>query len=184
MLRNLPYILILLVVLGLGGYWYFTRPTPQEVVLKEFFTDFRNSDYKGAQEYTVGDDFYKMAAATAVRDTSGEKYLIGDYFPPGRAFMLQAAIETYVKRHISKWKYLFMETQDLGKDASVVSFRLELGVRDFTNGDVFGETHDGRIEGTAFMKMDGDEWQIEKFELNFFSDDNLSLKPYLSQVGY
>lgn len=180
--RTTAAIAIVLAALSIGIYWFISRPTPEEKIVKDFFSEFKRSDYTGAQEYTLDDDFYEMAASTSVVDTDGAEYLIRDQFPPGRAFLLQAAVETYVRQHIAKWKYLGMDTQRLDENNSVVTFRLEIGVRDFTDGDIMGSVHDGRVEGRAYMVKNSDDWAIEKFDLNIFSDDGFSLHPYLSQV--
>ena len=173
-----------LAVVGLGSYWLLTRPTPEENALRGFFTEFRQGHYEEAQAFTVGDDFYKMAAATSVRDTDGTRYLIGDYFPENRSGILRMAIESYVRPHVRKWHYLSMDTQRLSADESVVTFRLEVAIRDYTTGNLFGDTHEGRVEGKAFMKRENAKWVVEKLELNLFSDGGLKLAPYLKQVSY
>ena len=175
---------IFIALAGLAVYWYANRPTIQENVVKDFFNDFKKSDYNGAQEFTVDDDFYKMASQTLIRDSDGEQYLIGDVFPENRSALLEIAIESYVKQHIAKWRYLGMDTQKLNENSYVVSFRLDIGVRDFGTGEFLAATiHEGTVEGRAFMVKIRGSWEIQKFDLNIFSDDDLRLKPYLAQVN-
>jgi hypothetical protein len=181
--RITSLVVIVVAVLGMGIYWLVTRPTPEETSLKNFFQEFRQGHYVEAEDITVGKDFYKMAAQTKVRDTDGKKYLIGDYFPESRKTLLQISVENYVKMHIVKWKYLRLDTQKLGENESAVAFRIELGIKDYTGGDVFGDVREGRIEGTAYMKKEDDSWKVEKFDFALFSDNGLTLSPYLSQAG-
>ena len=183
MVRNTALIAILLAALSTGVYWLTHRPTPEETTLKNFFSEFKEGMYTDAQAYTLADNFYRMASDTTVHDANNNEYLIGDYFPPSRAFALQMAVETYVKPHIAKWKYLGMDTQKLDENNSIVTFRLDLGVRDFTRGEVLGTVHTGRVEGKAFMRNDSGESKIEKFDLHIFSDDDLALEPYLEQAN-
>jgi hypothetical protein len=180
--RTTAFLAFLLAVAGIATYWYVSRPTPEEVVFRRFWKEFRMSHYVEAQEYTLGDDFYRMAAQTNVRDTDGSEYLIGDYFPPTRKGILQLSIETYVKRHITRWRYLSMDTQRLSEDSSVVHFRLDVAIKDYTSGDIFGQGYSGRAEGTAFMEIENGEWRIARFDLNLFSDDGLALAPYLARA--
>jgi len=182
--RNIATVALIVALLSMGVYWLVTRPTPEEKALKEFFREFRMGHYPEAQNLTSGDDFYEMAAATSVRDSNGTQYLIGDYFPPERSFVLQASIETYVKPHIAKWKYLSMDTQRIEDGGSVVHFRIELAIRDFTtSGGLLGTVHDGRVEGTAHMALENGHWVVERFDLNLFSDEGLVLADYLSRAG-
>jgi hypothetical protein len=191
--RTIAFGAILFALISLGVYWFVTRPTPEETALKKFFHFFREGDYVEAEEYTIGDDFYLMAAKTKIRDTDGTEYLIGDILHETQKEILRNAIETYVKPHLRKWEYLSMETQRLSMgradivkyDAnSVVKFRVSIAVMDYTSGNVLGESYTGRVEGTAHMAKENDEWGIEKFDLNLFSDNGLLLKPYLIQVQF
>jgi hypothetical protein len=175
---------IVVAIIGLAVYWYVSRPTPEEKTLKEFFSDFREGDYSAAQALTVGNDFYKMASSTSVRDTDGKKYLIGDYLPASVSWALQSAVETYIKPHLVKWDYLSMDTQRIEPGSSAVTFRVDLAVKDYTTGNAFGTNHNGRIEGVAHMKFEGDRWFLEKLEINLFSDDGLMLAPYLQQTTH
>ncbi|HDS30188.1 MAG TPA: hypothetical protein ENN67_04005 [Firmicutes bacterium] len=179
--KTIAFFAILLAVLSLAVYWYVSRPTPEEKALLDFFSEFKNGKYAEAQEYTANNDFYTMAAETSVRDTNGKTYLIGSYFPESQREILRYSIETYVRRHISKWKYTFMETAKMGTDSSVVHFRLDIGIREFTTGEgMFGTAHEGSVEGNAFMVFQNGQWAIEKFELNLSSDEGLVLEKYLS----
>lgn len=182
--RTIAFGAILFALISLGVYWFVTRPTPEETALKQFFHFFREGDYDEAEKYTIGDDFYRMAARTKIRDTDGTEYLIGDVLGETQQGILQNAIETYVKVHLRKWQYLGMETQRLTDTSSVVKFRVSIAVMDYTSGNVLGESYTGRVEGTAYMTKEDKEWVIEKFDLNLFSDNGLLLKPYLVQVQF
>jgi hypothetical protein len=181
--RTIAFFALLLALVGLAVYWYVSRPTPEEKSLRGFFDEFRRGKYAEAQEYTVGGDFYRMAADTSVRDTDGSQYVIGTYFPPNRKDILQFSIETYVRRHIARWKYLFMETTDMSDTSSVVHFRIAISIRDFTSGEgAFGAVHSGTVEGNAYMTPVGEEWRLQKFELYLVSDEGLVLADYLSRA--
>ena len=180
--RTIAFVALLAALVSVGVYWFVSRPTPQERALKEFFQEFRNGRYDDAEAYTAGKDFYTMAAKTSVRDTNGRQYLIGDYFPEPRREILRASIETYVKPHISRWKYLSLNTEEMDTGCSAVHFRLELGIRDFSSGAILGETHNGRVEGTAHMRLENGKWVVEKFEFSIFSDEGLELATYLRRA--
>jgi len=179
--RNLAYVVLLLAFASIGVYWWKTRPTIQETTLKSFFAQFRRGNYTAAQEYSVGNDFYTMAASTKVRDTDGSQYLIGEFFPPSRREFLQFAVETYTRPYIAKWRYLGMKTQKLTETKSVVSFRIELGIWDYPPGSMASRVYEGTVEGIANMVLMEGKWKIENFELNLFSDEGLTLKPYLTE---
>ncbi len=184
--RNIASVALILAIVCGGIYWYVSRPTPEERALMSFFDEFRRSDYDEASEYTVGDDFHSMAAATSVRDSDGAEYTIGDYFPANRKAVLQIAIETYVRQHIARWKYLSMETENFtgNVDRALVHFRLEVAVRDYMTGEFIGAVlHEGRLEGNAHMVLEDGEWVVERFELNIFSDEGLKLASYLDMAG-
>ena len=181
--RTLAFYVLLLAVISIAVYWYVSRPTPDEQALRNFFSEFRKGKYTEAQHYAVGNDFYSMAAVTSVRDTNGSEYLIGDYFPQSKAWTLQNSIEVYVKRHIAKWKYLSMESQDMGDNTTVIRFRLELAIREFTGGSgPFGTIHDGTVEGNAYMQLENEQWKVEKFELTLISDSGMVLENYITRA--
>jgi len=181
--KNISGLALLLVLIALGIHWYFTRPTIQESIVTDFFQEFRMGHYPEAQEFASGDDFYAMAAVTSVRDTDNAEYLISDYFPESRQFVLQSAIETFVKPHIAKWKYLHMNTENMDENNAIVHFRIEMAVRDYTSGEFLASViHNGRVEGNAHMVLDGEEWSITRFELYIFSDDGIVLSDYLKQA--
>lgn len=181
--RTAVSIAFILALLSVGVYWFINRPTPEERVMVDFFAEFKQGNYGEAEDYTAGSDFYRMAADTAVRDTSGAEYTIGDYFPESRKAILEISIETYVKSHIAKWKYLFMDTQELSETESEVHFRFELAIRDFSGGSLLGVTNEGLVEGTAYMVLEEEVWKVERFDLALFSDEHLELAPYLEQAN-
>lgn len=181
--RTIAFYVLLLALISIAVFWYVNRPTPDEQALRSFFNEFRKGKYSDAQDYTVGNDFYNMASVTSVRDTNGSEYLIGDYFPANQKWALQNAIEVYLKTHISKWKYLSMESQDMGNGTTVIRFRIELAIREFTGGPgAFGTVHDGTVEGNAYMQLENDRWKVEKFELTMTSDDGMVLENYLNRA--
>jgi hypothetical protein len=182
--RTTAFIAIMLALIGLAAFWFVNRPTPEEKVLKEFFELFRKGNYTQSEQLTARKDFYRMAADTKVTDTDGAKYLISDYFPENRRDLLKIAIETYVKAHITKWRYLSMETQHLSDTESAVSFRIDLAIRDFTTGNLLGASHTGRIEGVAYMVKESEGWRVQKFEMTLVSDDGMKLAPYMRQVNF
>jgi len=182
-IRTVAFIAIMLALIGLGAYWFVTRPTPEETALKEFFDQFRKGNYTEAEQKTVRNDFYRMAADTSVTDTDGSKYLIGDYFPENRRGLLKISVETYVRPHITKWRYLSMDTQHLSDTESAVKFRIDLAIRDFTTGNLLGASHTGRVEGVAFMVHQSEGWRVQRFEFSLISDDGMRLAPYLNQAG-
>jgi hypothetical protein len=181
--RTVASIAFFLALCSVGIYWFLNRPTPEESALTNFFSEFKKGKYTEAELQTVGSDFWEMASETSVRDTTGAEYLIGDYFPESRKELLKISIETYVKAHIAKWDYLNMDTQRLSESESVVHFRLAIGIRDFSGGNLIGEVNEGRVEGTAFMQLTDDGWKIKRFELALFSDEGLVLAPYLEQAN-
>lgn len=180
--RTIAFFALMLALLSFGIFWFFTRPTPEERAMVNFFAEFKKSHYEEAEDYTVGSDFWRMAADTSVLDTDGQTYTIGDYFPESRKAILQISIETYVKPHIAKWKYLSMDTSRLTDTDSTVDFRIELSIRDFTGGNRFGVVNEGRMEGIAFMIKENDDWKVERFDLTFFSDEGFELAPYLERA--
>lgn len=184
MAKTTASIAIILALIGMGLFWFISRPTPEESALREFFREFRLGHYAESERFTYGNDFYNMAASTSVVDTDGAKYLIGNYFPESRKDLLRFSIETYVRSHIARWEYHEMSTQKLGENSSVVKFRLEIGIRDFNSGEILGEVYSGNVEGTAFMIREENEWKIQKFDLYLFSDNGLILAPYLKQAKY
>ncbi len=177
--RTIAFYVILLALISMGIYWYVSRPTAQERVLREFFSEFRRSKYSQAEEYTCNNDFYEMAAESSVHDTNGSQYLIGDYFPPSQKGILQISIEVYVKRHIAKWSYTAMETSETGDE---VHFAFDLAIRDFTGGNAFVSTHSGTVEGTAYMVLQNGEWKVQRFDFRLRSDDGLILERYLEMA--
>jgi len=182
--KNIAGLALLFVLVALGIHWYINRPTIQDTVLTDFFHEFTDGSYIEATKYTAGDDFYKMAAATSVRDSDGTEYLIKDYFPESRSYLLQSAIETYIRPHIARWKYLFMETERLTETSAIVHFRIEIAVRDYSGGDLLASViHNGRVEGNAHMELENGEWAITRFELNIFSDEGLVLSNYMEQAN-
>jgi hypothetical protein len=181
--KTIAFGAFLLAVISLGIYWWVSQPTPEERALIGFFDQFRHGHYTEAQDYCANKDFYQVAAKTSVRDTDGSQYLIGDYFPASRQGVLQISIETYVRPHIARWKYLSFDTQILDESSTVVHFQIDLSLRDFNSGDLLGgEIHPGKIEGTAYMKLALNEWKVERFDINVFSDEGLILSPYLRQA--
>jgi len=184
--KNIASVALILAIVSGGIYWYVSRPTPEERAVINFFNEFRNSHYDEAEEFTVDNNFHQMAMATSVRDSDGSEYLIGDYFPENRKAVLQIAIETYVRPYVTRWKYLSFETQEFTGNANmaIVHFRLEVAVCDYTTGNFVGSViHEGRIEGDAHMVRENDDWVVERFELNIFSDEGLKLAPYLDMAG-
>jgi hypothetical protein len=182
--RNAATVALVLALVSIGIYWYVSRPTVEEKALIEFFREFRLGHYDEAQEMTVNDDFYEMAASTTVRDTDGSEYLIGDYFSGSRRFILEASIRSYVRQHIARWRYLSLETQRVEDNYAVVHFRIDIAVRDFTTGGLLApEVHNGRVEGTAHMVLENGNWVVRNFDLNIFSDEGLVLANYLERAG-
>jgi hypothetical protein len=181
--RTAAFIAIVIALVGLAAYWYTTRPTAEETALKAFFTQFRNGKYTEAEKLTARNDFYRMAADTSITDTDGSKYVIGKYFPETYSGLLRIAIETYVKAHITEWRYMGMETQHLSDTESAVKFRVDLAVRDFTTGNLLGASHTGSIEGVAYMVDESEGWKVQKFEMTLVSNDGMVLSKYLTQVG-
>jgi hypothetical protein len=182
--RTTAFIAIMLALIGIAAYWFVNRPTPEEIVLKNFFELFRKGNYTDSEKLTARKDFYHMAADTKVTDTDGAKYLIGDYFPESYSGLLKIAIETNVRSNITKWQYLSMETQHLSDTESAVAFRVDLSVRDYTSGNLLGSGHSGRVEGTAYMVQESDGWKVQKFELTLVSNDGMKLAPYLHQAQF
>jgi hypothetical protein len=181
--RVTALIAIVIALLGLGIYWLINRPTPEEAALKEFFAQFKQGHYTEAEDLTAGHDFYKAAADTTIRDTDGKQYLIGQYFPESAREILRFAVEVDVRSHLTRWRYLGkMNTQRLDDNTSVVTFRVDMTIRDFGTGNGFGAAYDGRVEGTAHMKQEEGKWVVEKFELNLFSDNGFKLSPYLNRA--
>ncbi len=181
--RNVASLALILALVSLGAYWFISRPTVEERALMDFFKEFRGGRYDDAQEYTAGDDFYEMAASSSVRDNDGTEYLIGDYFPPSRKGILRASIETYVRMHIARWKYLSMETQRVEEGYSAVHFRMDIGIREFTPASALtGIVHEGRVEGTAHMILEDGRWVVRNFEFSIFSDEGLNLSTYLERA--
>lgn len=180
--RTIAFIALVLALLSIGIYWFINRPTPEERAMVNFFAEFKKSHYEEAEDYTLGSDFWRMAADTSVRDTNGQTYTIGEYFPESRKAILQFSVETYVKPHIAKWKYLSMDTTRLTDTDSAVHFRIELSIRDFTGGNMLGVVDEGLMEGTAYMEKENDDWKVERFDLTFFSDGGLELAPYLERA--
>lgn len=181
--RNVATVALVLALLSIGIYWFANRPTVEEKALIAFFNEFRLGHYDEAQEATVDDDFYEMAASTTVRDTDGSEYLIRDYFSGNRKFILEASIRSYLRQHIARWRYLSLDTQRVEDDYVAIHFRIDVGVRDFTTGGLIGDIHDGRVEGTAHMVLENGEWVVRNFELNIFSDEGLVLSNYLERAG-
>lgn len=181
--RTAAFFALIFALLCAGIYWFINRPTVEEKALIGFFTEFKHSNYDEAEDFTVGSDFWRMASQTSVRDTGGNEYTIGDYFPETKKGLLQISIETYVKAHIAKWKYTFMDTERISDTESEVHFKLEIGIRNFTGGNLLGEVDEGRMEGTAFMTLEEDGWKVERFELSLFSNEGLELAPYLEQAN-
>jgi hypothetical protein len=179
--RTIAFFALVFALISVGIYWFVNRPTVEEKALIGFFDEFKRGRYEESQAYTAGNDFWQMASKTSVRDTNGAEYTIGDYFPEQSRQLLQISIESYVKAHIAKWKYLFMDTQRLSETESVVHFRIEIGIRDFSGGNLLGETDEGRVEGTAYMKLNNGEWKVDRFDLALFSDQGLELAHYLEQ---
>jgi hypothetical protein len=179
--RTIAFSALIFALLSVGIYWFVTRPTVEEKAVIGFFDQFKHGKYDDAQAYTVGNDFWLAAAKTTVIDSNGAQYTIGDYFPETKKALLKSSVETYVRTHIAKWKYLFMDTQVFSDTESVVHFRIEVGVRDWSSGSFVGETDDGRVEGTAYLKMENGQWKIDRFDLAIFSDQGLDLATYLEQ---
>lgn len=182
--RNVATVALVLALVSIGIYWFVNRPTVEEKALIEFFKQFRMGHYTEAQKLTENDDFYEMAASTTVRDTDGSEYLIGEYFPSNKAFILQMSIESYVRRHIARWRYLSMNTERVEDDYVKVHFVIDIAIRDYTSGGgIMGVVHDGRVEGTAHMVGENGQWVVRKFDLNLFSDEGLVLSNYLKRAG-
>ncbi|MCX6645922.1 MAG: hypothetical protein NTY09_06160 [bacterium] len=179
--RTIAFFALIFALISVGIYWFVNRPTVEERALIGFFGEFKQGKYEEAQAYTAVNDFWQMASKTSVIDTSGAEYTIGDYFPEESRLALQISIESYVKPHIAKWKYLFMDTQRLSEARSVVHFRIELGIRDFSSGNLIAEADEGRVEGTAYMVLKDGEWKVDRFDLALFSDQDLELAPYLEE---
>jgi len=180
--RNYATTAILLALLSMGIYWFVTRPTPEETALKNFFREFRASKYIEAENFTSGTDFYQMAAKTEIIDTDGSKYLVENYFPPASKEVLRSCIELYVRRHVTQWKYLNIDTQEIADNEAVVPFRIAISIKDYTSGNLLGEGHSGRVEGKAYMVNENGEWKVKKFELHLFSDDGMVLNKYIRQA--
>jgi hypothetical protein len=140
--------------------------------------------YTQAEEFSVDNDFYSMAASTMIHDADNEEYLVGDYFPPNRAGALQVAIESWVRPYISRWKYLSMDTERLTDNESIVTFRIDIGIREFSGGQVFSpDIHSATVEGQAYMDLESEGWAIDYFDMHLFSEDGMTLEPYLEQVN-
>jgi hypothetical protein len=179
------YVALILALLTGAIYWFVTRPTSEEKALTAFFREFKMGHYDEAEELTTGKNFYAMAAATSVRDSDGSEYLIGDYFPENRSGILRFSIETYVRRHVVRWKYLSMETERFEGDENyaIVHFRIEVAIRDYTTGELLGAVlHEGRIEGIAHMDRENDRWVVRNFEFSIFSEEDLKLSSYLDMA--
>jgi len=182
--RTIAFMALVLALVSGGIYWFVSRPTAEERALLDFFDEFRHGKYEEAEDYTLNDDFYEMATSTKVRDTNGNEYIIGDYFPESKREILRHSIESYLRQHIARWKYLDLNTQRFEEDSeeAFVHFRVEIGIRDFTTGNIMGAVHEGRVEGTATMEMQDSQWRVKDFDFSLFSDEGMVLSNYLEQA--
>jgi len=185
MFKHIAYLVVIVVITGLGLWWFLNRPTPQEVAVEGFFDHFRMGRYSDAEALTVNDDFFEMAISTTVKDTDGAEYEIRQYYPSARRFDMQYGIETWVRAHIAKWKMRSMETTELDDTHASVHFRLDLSIREFQgSSQPFGDIREGTIEGNVSMLNEEGQWVVEKFDLVLISDQGFRMADYLSRSVY
>jgi len=65
-------IALLLIVLGVIGYWYYTRPTPQEKSVIQFFEHVRRGNPDLADDYLKDESFGDYILSSKIIDSSGK----------------------------------------------------------------------------------------------------------------
>ncbi|MCD6218300.1 hypothetical protein J7L05_10665 [bacterium] len=160
--RSVFSIILIIVVIGFLGYWFFTRPTPQETVVRDFINQVRRGNVDAAADYLIDSSFGTFIADSVIIDSGGKnlKDLWGN-----DVNNIEGMARSYIpcaRGHVPSFEVESMETH-IGKSEpgrAFVVFEFNLKIKEAF--DIPGFPCE--VYGTAELcNIDG-QWLIKRFE--------------------
>lgn len=160
--RSVFSIILIIVVIGFLGYWLFTRPTPQETVVRDFINQVRRGNVDAAADYLIDSSFGTFIADSVIIDSGGKnlKDLWGN-----DVNNIEGMARSYIpcaRGHVPSFEVESMETH-IGKSEpgrAFVVFEFNLKIKEAF--DIPGFPCE--VYGTAELcNIDG-QWLIKRFE--------------------
>lgn len=175
--RSVFSIILIVVVIGFVGYWFFTRPTRQETAVHDFINHIRRGNVDEAADYLIDSSFGKFIADSVIID-SGEKDLkdlwgkdINHIEGMARSYI------PFARGHVPSFEVESMETQT-GRsepDRAFVMFEFNLSIKEALDLPSFP----CEVYGTAELRNIKGQWLIKRFEVDINIQDR-SIEEYIN----
>lgn len=164
-------ILIGLLFVGLITAYVLTRPSPQEQVVKRFFTAVQAGRYEEAVATLDGGSFHAMAQRSTARVSSPLPGLSAGPMPLSTLLADEAFIQTWipsVPRHTSPFDFQKLKVQrDRERERKLVQFKIVFAISEQPGGPLSapsGTPATFTLDGTAtVVNVDGD-WKVRSLE--------------------
>ncbi len=179
--RSVFSIILIIVVVGFIGYWFFTRPTPQETVVHNFVNQMRRGNVDEAADYLIDKSFGTFIADSVIID-SGEKDLKDLW--GNDINHIEGMARLYIpcaRGRVPSFEAESMETQT-GKsepDRAFVTFQFNMSIKEGLDLPSFP----CELYGIAELRKINGEWLIKRFEVDIDMHDR-SIEEYIDYYNY